>query len=102
MLKQFLLAALLAGTSVVATAQEMPKNKPPTGISRVAYTLQPVNDLERAVSFYTKGLGMQVTRTFEAPGGNFREINLAFDDKPASSAIILAHTKGKPVDTKGQ
>jgi lactoylglutathione lyase len=101
-MRTLLVAFLLAGLALPALAQEAPKNKPPTGINRVAYTLQPVTDLQRAVDFYTKGLGMKVTRTFETPDKSFREINLAFDDKPDSSAIILAHRQGKAVDTKGQ
>ena len=97
-----LTALLLSGFALGAQAQESPKNKAPTNVNRVAYTLQPVSDLQRAVDFYTKGLGMQITRTFEAKERRFREVNLAFDDKGDSSAIILAHTEGKSVDTRGQ
>lgn len=93
---------LLSGLAFGAAAQETPKNKAPTNTNRVGYTLQPVNDLQRAVDFYTKGLGMQITRTIEMKERKFREVNLAFDDKGDSSAIILAHTEGKAVDTKGQ
>lgn len=93
---------LLAVVAFGAQAQEVPKNKAPANVNRVAYTLQPVNDLQRAVDFYTRGLGMQVTRTYEAKERKFREVNLAFDDKGDSSAIILAHTEGKVVDVKGQ
>lgn len=97
-----LTAFLLSGIALGAYAQEVPRNKAPANVNRVAYALQPVSDLQRAVDFYTKGLGMQITRTFEAKERKFREVNLAFDDKGDSSAIILAHTEGKPVDTKGQ
>ena len=97
-----LTALLLGGVALGAFAQEAPKNRAPANVNRVAYTLQPVSDLQRAVDFYTKGLGMQITRTVEVKERKFHEVNLAFDDKGDSSAIILAHTEGKPVDTKGQ
>jgi lactoylglutathione lyase len=101
-MRMFATALALAAIALPAAAQEVPKNRAPTNVNRVGYTLQPVNDLQRAVDFYTKGLGMRITRAIEVKERRFREVNLAFDDKGDSSAIILAHTEGKPVDTEGQ
>lgn len=66
---------------------------PPLQVPRIGYSIQYVANLQRSVDFYTKVLGMKVTRRMIAQGGGFKEVNVAFDGNPDSTAIILTWTK---------
>ena len=61
-----LTAFLLSGIALGAYAQEVPRNKAPANVNRVAYALQPVSDLQRAVDFYTKVIGLDFIYTVSA------------------------------------
>lgn len=58
---------------------------------RIMHTMLRVGDLERAIDFYTKVLGMQVLRRKEYPGGRFTNVFVGYGDESKEAVIELTH-----------
>lgn len=50
-----------------------------------------VGDLDRAIDFYTKVLGMRVLRRKDYPEGRFTNVFVGYGDESAQAAIELTH-----------
>ena len=66
--------------------------KPPALI----FATRDVADMDRAVAFYTKALGMKVVGGNEPPGTSLKEVFLGFDTEALSAKLLLAHDTAKP------
>ena len=58
---------------------------------RIMHTMLRVGDLERAIDFYTKVLGMQVLRRKEYPGGRFTNVFVGYGDESKEAVMELTH-----------
>lgn len=50
-----------------------------------------VADLDRAIDFYTKVLGMRVLRRTDYPDGRFTNVFVGYDDEARSAVLELTH-----------
>ncbi len=55
------------------------------------HTMIRVKDLQKSIDFYTKVLGLQVTKQKEFPDGKFTLVFLAYSNDPKSPAIELTY-----------
>lgn len=58
---------------------------------RILHTMLRVGDLNRAVDFYTKVLGMRVLRRRDYPEGRFTNLFVGYGDETAEAVIELTH-----------
>ena len=58
---------------------------------RILHTMLRVGDLDRALDFYTKVLGMQVLRRKEYPEGRFTNVFVGYGDESEQAAIELTY-----------
>jgi lactoylglutathione lyase len=58
---------------------------------RILHTMLRVGDLQRALDFYTKVLGMRVLRRKEYPQGRFTNTFVGYGDESAHAVIELTH-----------
>ncbi|OIP40722.1 MAG: lactoylglutathione lyase [Deltaproteobacteria bacterium CG2_30_63_29] len=61
---------------------------------RILHTMIRVGDLERSIHFYTRGLGMQLIREQEYPGGKFTLAFLGYGPEESNTVIELTHNWG--------
>lgn len=55
------------------------------------HTMLRVGDLERAIDFYTKVLGMRVLRRAEYPAGRFTNVFVGYGDEAKEAVLELTH-----------
>jgi lactoylglutathione lyase len=58
---------------------------------RIMHTMLRVGDLDRALDFYTKVLGMRVLRRKDYPGGRFTNVFVGYGDEAKEAVIELTH-----------
>ena len=58
---------------------------------RIMHTMLRVGDLDRAIDFYTKVLGMQVLRRKDYPAGRFTNVFVGYGDEAKEAVIELTH-----------
>ncbi len=58
---------------------------------RILHTMLRVGDLDRAVAFYTKVLGMRVLRRKDYPEGRFTNLFVGYGDETANAVLELTH-----------
>jgi lactoylglutathione lyase len=58
---------------------------------RILHTMIRVGDLNRAIDFYTKVLGMKLLRRADHPGGRFTNAFVACDDESRTAVLELTH-----------
>jgi len=71
-----------------------------TGKFRLLHTMIRVMDLEKSIDFYTRLLGMKVTRRKDYPSGEFTLAFIGYGDETDTTVIELTHNWGqeKPYD----
>jgi lactoylglutathione lyase len=55
------------------------------------HTMLRVGDLDRALGFYTKVLGMRVLRRKDYPAGRFTNVFVGYDDESTAAVIELTY-----------
>ena len=58
---------------------------------RIMHTMLRVGDLDRALGFYTKVLGMRVLRRKDYPAGRFTNVFVGYDDESTAAVIELTY-----------
>ncbi len=58
---------------------------------RIVHTMLRVGDLDRALGFYTKVLGMRVLRRKDYPDGRFTNVFVGYDDESTAAVIELTY-----------
>ncbi len=58
---------------------------------RILHTMLRVGDLDRALEFYTKVLGMRELRRKDYPGGRFTNLFVGYGDEANEAALELTH-----------
>ena len=58
---------------------------------RILHTMIRVGDLDRAIEFYTKVLGMQVLRRRDYPEGRFTNCFVGYEDEAKAAVLELTH-----------
>ena len=58
---------------------------------RILHTMLRVGDLDRALDFYTKVLGMRLLRRKDYPGGRFTNVFVGYGDEASAAVIELTH-----------
>ena len=58
---------------------------------RILHTMLRVGDLDRALEFYTKVLGMRQLRRQDYPGGRFTNVFVGYGDEASEAALELTH-----------
>ena len=62
---------------------------------RFLHTMIRVKDLDRSIDFYTRLLGMQLTRKNDYPSGEFTLAFIGYGDEYNSTVIELTHNWGQ-------
>ena len=62
---------------------------------RFRHTMLPVADMQRAVDFYTRLLGMKLTRRKDYPSGEFTLAFVGYGDETDSTVVELTHNWGQ-------
>src|SRR6185503_14550820 len=63
---------------------------------RVLHTMLRVGDLQRAIDFYTKVLGMQVIRTTDRPEQKYRLAFVGYGDEASGAVLELTYNYDVP------
>ena len=58
---------------------------------RILHTMIRVGDLQRAIDFYTKVLGMKLLRKSDYPGGRFTNAFVGYQDESQGAVLELTH-----------
>lgn len=58
---------------------------------RILHTMLRVGNLDRAIDFYTKVLGMRVLRRKDYPEGRFTNVFVGYDDETVAAVLELTH-----------
>jgi lactoylglutathione lyase len=66
-----------------------------TGKYRFLHTMIRVKDLDRSIDFYTRLLGMKLTRKDDYPSGEFTLAFVGYGDESDSTVIELTHNWGQ-------
>jgi lactoylglutathione lyase len=66
-----------------------------TGKFRFLHTMIRVKDLDRSIDFYTRLLGMELTRKTDYPSGEFTLAFVGYGDESDSTVIELTHNWGQ-------
>ena len=71
-----------------------------TGKFQLLHTMIRVKDLDKSIDFYTRLLGMKLTRKTDYPSGEFTLAFVGYGDESDSTVIKLTHNWGqeKPYD----
>jgi len=100
----FAAAALLLAMGGPALAADAPGYPPGLVIGfeipkppAIIFEARDVANIDKAVAFYAKVLGMKVVGGNEPPGGDIKEVFLGFGTDALSAKILLAHSKKEPV-----
>lgn len=62
---------------------------------RFLHTMIRVKDLDKSIDFYTRLLGMKVTRHKDYPSGEFTLVFIGYGDESDSTVIELTHNWGQ-------
>jgi lactoylglutathione lyase len=66
-----------------------------TGKYRFLHTMIRVKDLDKSIDFYTRLLGMELTRKDDYPSGEFTLAFVGYGDEKDSTVIELTHNWGQ-------
>ncbi|MCK5276644.1 MAG: lactoylglutathione lyase [Alphaproteobacteria bacterium] len=66
-----------------------------TGKFRFLHTMIRVKDLDKSIDFYTRLLGMELTRKDDYPSGEFTLAFVGYGDESDSTVIELTHNWGQ-------
>lgn len=66
-----------------------------TGSYRFLHTMIRVKDLDKSIDFYTRLLGMKLTRKNDYPSGEFTLAFVGYGDEKDSTVIELTHNWGQ-------
>ncbi|MBE9554654.1 MAG: lactoylglutathione lyase [Proteobacteria bacterium] len=66
-----------------------------TGKFRFLHTMIRVKDLDKSIDFYTRLLGMKLTRKDDYPSGEFTLAFVGYGDESDSTVIELTHNWGQ-------
>lgn len=66
-----------------------------TGKFRFLHTMIRVKDLDKSIDFYTRLLGMKLTRKTDYPSGEFTLAFVGYGDESDSTVIELTHNWGQ-------
>ena len=66
-----------------------------TGMYRFLHTMIRVKDLDKSIDFYTRLLGMKLTRKDDYPSGEFTLAFVGYGDESDSTVIELTHNWGQ-------
>jgi lactoylglutathione lyase len=66
-----------------------------TGKYRFLHTMIRVKDLDKSIDFYTRLLGMKLTRKNDYPSGEFTLAFVGYGDESDSTVIELTHNWGQ-------
>ncbi len=69
-----------------------------TGKYRFLHTMIRVRDLEKSLYFYTRLLGMKLTRRKDYPSGEFTLAFVGYGDETDSTVVELTHNWGQEED----
>lgn len=58
---------------------------------RILHTMLRVGDLDRALDFYTRVMGMRVLRRKDYPDGRFTNVFVGYGDESVAAVIELTH-----------
>jgi lactoylglutathione lyase len=107
MRRQLLAAsALLLAAAAAAAAQDAKRPAYPPGLEigfdipkppAIIFEARDVADMDKAVAFYTKALGMKLMGGNEPPGGDIKEVFVGFGTDALSAKVLLAHHKKEAV-----
>jgi lactoylglutathione lyase len=61
---------------------------------RILHTMLRVGDLQRAIRFYTEGLGMKLLRTTDRPEQKYSLAFVGYDDESRSAVLELTYNYG--------
>jgi len=65
------------------------------GKYRLLHTMIRVKDLDRSIDFYTRLLGMKLTRRKDFPSGEFTLAFVGYGDETESTVVELTHNWGQ-------
>lgn len=68
---------------------------PDTGKYRLLHTMIRVRDLDKSIDFYTRLLGMTVSRRQDYPSGEFTLAFVGYGDEAESAVVELTHNWGQ-------
>lgn len=68
---------------------------PDVGKYRLLHTMIRVRDLDKSIDFYTRLLGMNVTRRKDYPSGEFTLAFVGYGDEADSTVVELTHNWGR-------
>jgi lactoylglutathione lyase len=95
-------AALLLAAAAPAVAQDAKRPAYPPGLEigfdipkppAIIFEARDVADMDKAVAFYTKALGMKKVGGNEPPGGDIKEVFVGFGTDALSAKVLLAQHK---------
>jgi len=66
-----------------------------SGKFRLLHTMIRVKDLEKSIDFYTRLLGMKLTRRKDYPSGEFTLAFVGYGDESDSTVVELTHNWGQ-------
>jgi len=66
-----------------------------TGKFRLLHTMIRVRDLDKSIDFYTRLLGMKLTRRKDYPSGEFTLAFVGYGDETDSTVVELTHNWGQ-------
>ncbi len=69
-----------------------------TGNYRFLHTMIRVRDLDKSIDFYTRLLGMKLTRRKDYPSGEFTLAFVGYGDETDSTVVELTHNWGQQED----
>jgi lactoylglutathione lyase len=69
-----------------------------TGKYRFLHTMIRVRDLDKSIDFYTRLLGMKLTRRKDYPSGEFTLAFVGYGDETDSTVVELTHNWGQEED----
>jgi len=70
-------------------------DKADTGNYRFLHTMIRVRDLDKSIDFYTRLLGMKLTRRKDFPSGEFTLAFVGYGDETDSTVVELTHNWGQ-------
>ncbi len=68
---------------------------PDTGKYRLLHTMIRVKDLDKSIDFYTRLLGMTVSRRQDYPSGEFTLAFVGYGDETEAAVVELTHNWGQ-------
>lgn len=71
-----------------------PQNRYPVNTMRLLHTMLRVGDMQRAVDFYTRVMGMKLLRTTDRPEQKYSLAFVGYDSNPDQAEIELTYNYG--------